>query len=140
MTTTGEAAAGFPVLPLPRERAPNVLVIMTDDVGFAASTTFGGEIPTPTLDSLAANGLEYTNFFTTALCSPTRAALLTGRNHHAVGFGTVSEGATGYPGYNSIIPPEAAHGAAALRESGYSTAWIGKNHNVPTWAASPQGP
>ena len=76
----------------------------------------------------------------TALCSPTRAALLTGRNHHAVGFGNVAEAATGYPGYNSIIPPETAHGAAALRENGYSTAWIGKNHNVPTWAASPQGP
>jgi arylsulfatase len=140
MTTTGEAAAGFPVLPLPGEGAPNVLVIMTDDVGFAASTTFGGEIPTPTLDSLAANGLEYTNFFTTALCSPTRAALLTGRNHHAVGFGTVAELATGEPGYTSLIPKSAGTIAQILSGAGYDTAMFGKNHNVPTWQSGSLGP
>jgi arylsulfatase len=131
---------GWPPAIMPPEGAPNVLLVLIDDAGFGSNSTFGGVVPTPTLDKLAKAGLRYTQMHNTALCSPTRAALLTGRNHHAVGFGTVSEGATGYPGYNSIIPPEAAHGAAALKENGYSTAWIGKNHNVPTWVASPQGP
>ena len=125
---------------MPPERAPNVLLILTDDVGFAAPSTFGGVIPTPTLDSVAQNGLRYTTFHTTALCSPTRAALLTGRNHHQVGFGNIAELSTGYPGYNSIIPPETATIAAILRQNGYATAWFGKNHNVPPWEASPAGP
>ena len=86
-----------------RQRAPNILLILTDDVGFGAPSTFGGVIPTPALDRLAADGLRYTNFHTTSLCSPTRAALITGRNHHSVGFGVISEQSTGFPGYNSII-------------------------------------
>src|SRR4051812_43731607 len=93
---------------VPPKGAPNVLLIMTDDVGFAAPSTFGGVIPTPSLDRIAQAGLRYTQFHSTSLCSPTRAALITGRNHHAVGFGVVSEGATGFPGYNSIIPKDSA--------------------------------
>ena len=97
-------------------------------------------MPTPTVDKLAQRGLRYTEMHNTALCSPTRAALLTGRNHHAVGFGSVAEASTGYPGYDFITRPETAHGALALKENGYSTAWFGKNHNVPVWEAIPQGP
>jgi arylsulfatase len=92
----------------PPEGAPNILLIMTDDVGFGAPSTFGGVIPTPALDRIAANGLRYTNFHSTALCSPTRAALITGHNHHSAGFGVVAEMATGYPGYDSIIPRDKA--------------------------------
>jgi len=125
---------------MPPANAPNVLLILTDDVGFAAPSTFGGVIPTPTLDRVAADGLRYTTFHTTALCSPTRAALLTGRNHHQVGFGNVSELSTGYPGYNAIIPRETATIAAILRQNGYSTAWFGKEHNIPPWEASAAGP
>lgn len=99
--------SGFPVTPAPPPGAPNVLVIMTDDVGFAAASAFGGSIPTPNIDRLAANGLVYNNFHTTSICSPTRAALLTGRNHHAVGFGTVADLARAEPGYSSIIPKSA---------------------------------
>src|SRR5262250_528704 len=93
----------WPMRVVPPKGAPNILLIMTDDVGFAAPSTFGGVIPTPVLDRIAANGLRYTNFHSTSLCSPTRAALITGRNHHAVGFGVVSDGSTGFPGYNSVI-------------------------------------
>ena len=125
---------------MPPANAPNVLLILTDDVGFAAPSTFGGVIPTPTLDRVAADGLRYTTFHTTALCSPTRAALLTGHNHHHVGFGNISELSTGYPGYNAIIPRETATIAAILRQNGYSTAWFGKDHNVPPWEASAAGP
>lgn len=120
--------------------APNVLIILTDDVGFAASSTFGGPIPTPTFDRLAANGLKYNRFHTTALCSPTRAALLTGRNHHAVGTGVIQELGTGYPGYSSVIPKSAATIAEVLRQNGYATAQFGKNHNVPDWQNNPAGP
>ncbi|HEY2659864.1 MAG TPA: arylsulfatase [Caulobacteraceae bacterium] len=120
--------------------APNVLLIMTDDVGFGASGTFGGPIPTPTFDDLAAHGLRYNEFHTTALCSPTRAALLTGRNHHSVGSGTIAELATGYPGYTSVIPKSAATITEVLRQNGYSTAQFGKNHNVPDWQNNPAGP
>lgn len=120
--------------------APNVLLILTDDVGFGAPSTFGGVIPTPALDRVAANGLRYTNFHTTALCSPTRAALITGRNHHSVGFGVISEISTGFPGYNSIIPKDASTMGRILRDNGYSTAWFGKNHNTPTYTASQAGP
>ena len=125
---------------MPPEGAPNVLLVLIDDAGFGSNSAFGGVVPTPTLDKLAQRGLRYTQMHNTALCSPTRAALLTGRNHHRVGFGTVAEAASGYPGYDSITRPEMAHGALALKENGYSTAWFGKNHNVPTWEASPQGP
>ena len=113
---------------------------MTDDVGFAASSAMGGGIPTPYLERLAARGLTYTNFHTTALCSPTRAALLTGRNHHAVGFGTVSDLARGEPGYNSVIPKSAGTIAQILSAAGYDTAMLGKNHNVPSWQDGPLGP
>jgi arylsulfatase A-like enzyme len=131
---------GWPPTVMPPEGAPNVLLVLIDDAGFSSNSTFGGIVPTPTLDKLAKSGLRYTQMHNTALCSPTRAALLTGRNHHVCGFGMVAEGASGYPGYNSVIPPEVAHGAATLKENGYSTAWFGKNHNVPVWEASPQGP
>ncbi|HWT08255.1 MAG TPA: arylsulfatase [Roseomonas sp.] len=135
-----DSQEAWPPQVMPPERAPNVLLILTDDVGFGAPATFGGVIPTPTLDAVAQNGLRYTTFHTTALCSPTRAALLTGRNHHQVGFGNISELSSGYPGYNSIIPRETATVAAILQQNGYATAWFGKNHNVPPWEASAAGP
>ena len=113
---------------------------MTDDVGFAAPSTFGGVIPTPALDRIADNGLRYTNFHSTSLCSPTRAALITGRNHHSVGFGVVSERSTGFPGYNSLIPKDSATIGRILRENGYRTSWFGKDHNTPTYQASQAGP
>jgi arylsulfatase A-like enzyme len=123
-----------------RARHPNVLVILTDDVGFAASSTFGGPVRTPTLDALAAAGLRYTNFHTTALCSPTRAALLTGRNSHAVGMGSITEGASAEPGYTSVIPKSAATVARVLRDQGYRTAAFGKYHLIPKWELSAAGP
>jgi arylsulfatase len=113
---------------------------MTDDVGFGAPSTFGGVIPTPALDYVAQNGLRYTNFHSTALCSPTRAALITGRNHHSVGFGVISEGSTGYPGYDSIIPKSKATIATILKDNGYVTAWFGKDHNTPAFQTSAVGP
>ena len=125
---------------VPPAGAPNILLIMTDDVGFAAPSTFGGVIPTPTLDRIAATGLRYTNFHSTALCSPTRAALITGRNHHSAGFGVVSEQSTGFPGYNSIIGKDCASIGRILQEHGYRTAWFGKNHNTPVYQASQAGP
>jgi arylsulfatase len=120
--------------------APNVLVILTDDVGFGASSTFGGPIPTPTLDALAKEGLRYNEFHVTAMCSPTRAALLTGRNHHDVGFGHVTESANAFDGYTSVIPRSAATIAEILKDNGYATALIGKHHNTPTWETSQAGP
>ncbi|MGB2626104.1 MAG: sulfatase-like hydrolase/transferase [Candidatus Acidiferrum sp.] len=125
---------------VPPKGAPNVLLIMTDDAGFGVSSTFGGVIPTPALDRIANAGLRYTNFNSTALCSPTRAALITGRNHHSVGFGVISEQATGYPGYNSIIPKDKATIGRILKENGYTTAWFGKDHNTPAFSASAAGP
>ncbi len=124
----------------PPKNAPNVLLIMTDDVGFGAPSTFGGVIPTPNLDRVAAMGLRYTQFHSTALCSPTRAALITGRNHHSVGFGVVSDIATGYPGYDSIIPRDSATVGEILKENGYATSWFGKDHNTPAYEASQLGP
>ena len=124
----------------PPKDAPNVLLIMTDDAGYGVAGTFGGVIPTPALDRIANNGLRYTNFHSTALCSPTRAALITGRNHHSAGFGVVSEQATGFPGYNSIIPRDKATVGRILRENGYHTSWFGKNHNTPEFQASQAGP
>ena len=125
---------------VPPKGAPNILLIITDDAGFGVSSTFGGVIPTPALDLIAKNGLRYTNFNSTALCSPTRAALITGRNHHSVGFGVISEQATGFPGYNSIIPKDKVTVGRILKENGYSTSWFGKNHNTPSFAASQAGP
>ena len=130
----------FPQPVKPPAGSPNILLIITDDVGFGASSTFGGPIPTPTFDRLATNGLRFTRFHTTALCSPTRAALLTGRNHHSVGTGMITEVSTGYPGYNSIIPKSAATVGEVLRQNGYSTSWFGKCHNVPVWETTQAGP
>jgi len=120
--------------------APNVLVILTDDVGFGASSTFGGPIPTPTMDRLAKNGLRYNTFHTTALCSPTRAALLSGRNHHSANTGVIMELGTGYPGYNSQMAKSNGTFAEVLKQHGYNTSWYGKNHNVPDWMTSQAGP
>src|SRR5215831_19192896 len=125
---------------VPPAGAPNILLIITDDVGFGAPSTFGGVVPTPSLDRIAANGLRYINFHTTSLCSPTRAALITGRNHHSVGFGVISELATGFPGYNSVIDKDSATIGRILREHGYRTSWFGKNHNTPSYQASQAGP
>lgn len=120
--------------------APNILLVLLDDVGFGASSTFGGPINTPTLERLAENGLKYTNFHTTALCSPTRAALITGRNHHSVHTGVIMEAASGYPGYDSLMGKDTATIAEVLRQSGWSTSWFGKQHNVPDWQSSAAGP
>ena len=125
---------------VPPKGAPNVLLIMTDDVGFGAPSTFGGVIPTPALDRIAKAGLRYTQFHSTSLCSPTRAALITGRNHHSTGFGVISEQSTGFPGYNSIIPKDIATIGEILKENGYATSWFGKDHNTPTFTASQAGP
>src|ERR1700746_1291533 len=116
---------------VPPKGAPNVLLIMTDDQGFGAPSTFGGVIPTPTMDRIARSGLRYTNFHSTSLCSPTRAAIITGRNHHSVGFGVVGELATGFPGYDSIIPIEKGTIGTVLKANGYATAWVGKEHKPP---------
>jgi arylsulfatase A-like enzyme len=120
--------------------APNVLLILIDDSGFGQWGTFGGQVPTPNLDQLAKAGLSYTRFHTTALCSPTRAALLTGRNSHSAGTGVITELGSGYPGYSGQIPKSEAMGAEILRQNGYSTAFFGKNHNIPDWETSASGP
>ena len=137
-----DPATSFPPIePLrPPEGAPNVLVVLLDDVGFAASSAFGGPVNTPVAERLAADGLKYNRFHTTALCSPTRQALLTGRNHHAVGMGGITEIATSAPGYNSIRPNTCAPLAETLKLNGYSTAQFGKCHEVPVWETSPMGP
>src|SRR6187551_3817839 len=132
-----------PAWPGPRRApagAPNVMVVVLDDVGFAQLGCYGSDISTPTFDRLAAGGLQYTRFHTTALCSPTRAALLTGRNHHSVGMGTVPEIAMGFPGYSSLRPNTKAPLAMTLKLNGYSTAQFGKGHGVPVWQSSPMGP
>jgi arylsulfatase A-like enzyme len=125
---------------VPPKGAPNVLLIMTDDQGFGVSGTFGGVVPTPALDRLAKAGLRYTHFHSTALCSPTRAALITGRNHHSVGFGVIGELSTGYPGYDSVIGVENATVGTILKDNGFSTSWFGKNHNTPGFQYSVAGP
>jgi arylsulfatase len=130
----------WPELVVPPKGAPNILLIMTDDVGFSAPSTFGGVIPTPALDRIANMGLRYTRFHTTALCSPTRAALLTGRNHHSVATGVVVDQATGYPGYDSVIKRDTVAIGEILRQNGYDTSWYGKDHNTPQWVASQAGP
>jgi arylsulfatase A-like enzyme len=130
----------WPAKIVPPKGAPNVLLIMTDDQGYGVSGTFGGVIPTPTMDRIAKMGLRYTQFHSTALCSPTRAALITGRNHHSVGFGVIGEMSTGYPGYDSIIGPDKATIGEILKENGYATSWFGKEHNTPTYQYSSAGP
>jgi hypothetical protein len=125
---------------VPPKGAPNILLIMTDDQGYGVSGTFGGVIPTPALDRIAAMGLRYTQFNSTALCSPTRAALITGRNHHSVGFGIIAEQSTGYPGYDSVIGVENATIGTILKQNGYATSWFGKNHNTPSYQYSAAGP
>jgi arylsulfatase len=132
-----------PKLFLPRsapEGAPNILLVLIDDAGFGASSTFGGPCHTPGLTKLAENGLRYNRFHTTAVCSPTRAALLTGHNHHSAGTGIIMETCTGFPGYTGIIPQNTASIGAILQDHGYTTAWIGKNHNVVGTQASMVGP
>ena len=130
----------WPPRVVPPKGAPNVLLIMTDDSGYGVTSTFGGVIPTPALDRIAKAGLRYTQFHSTALCSPTRAAIITGRNHHSVGFGVIGEMATGYPGYDSIIGPENATVGRILSDNGYATSWFGKNHNTPSFQYSAAGP
>jgi arylsulfatase A-like enzyme len=135
-----DSKSAWPARIVPPKGAPNILLILTDDVGFGAPSTFGGIIPTPAMDRIAANGLRYTNFHSTSLCSPSRAALITGRNHHSVGFGVISEIATGFPGYNSVIGRDSATIGRILLENGYKTAWEGKNHNTPVYQTSAAGP
>lgn len=125
---------------VPPKGAPNVLLIMTDDQGYGISGTFGGVIPTPTMDRIAKMGLRYTQFHSTALCSPSRAAIITGRNHHSVGFGVIAEQATGYPGYDAIIGVDNGTIGEILKQNGYATSWFGKNHNTPDYQYSTAGP
>jgi arylsulfatase A-like enzyme len=125
---------------VPPKGAPNVLLIMTDDQGYGVPGTFGGVIPTPALDRIAKAGLRYTRFNSTALCSPTRAALITGRNHHSGGFGVITELSTGYPGYDSIIGADNATIGNILKGNGYATSWFGKNHNTPSFQYGVSGP
>ena len=130
-----------PIEPLrPPKGAPNVLIVLIDDCGFGASSAFGGPIATPNAERLANNGLKLNRFHTTALCSPTRQALLTGRNHHSVNMGGICEIATSAPGYTSVLPKNKAPLAMTLKLNGYSTAQFGKCHEVPVWQTSPLGP
>jgi len=124
----------------PPAGAPNVLIVLIDDAGFGSSSAFGGPCQTPTFEKLAANGFRYNRFHTTALCSPTRQALLTGRNHHSAGMGCITELATSAPGYSSVLPKNKAPLAMTLKLNGYATAQFGKCHEVPVWQTSPMGP
>ena len=139
-TTYKESQPDFPKPIKAPAKAPNVLLVLLDDVGFGQTSTFGGLIETPNLDRLASKGLRYNQFHTTALCSPTRAALLTGRNHHSVSTGVITELASGYPGYTAILPRSAATIAEVLRDNGYNTAAFGKWHNTPDYETSAVGP
>ena len=138
--TYKDSEGAWPKLPAAPAGAPNVVVILLDDVGFGQTGTFGGPVPTPALDKLASNGLRYTRFHTTAICGPSRAALITGRNHHNAGSGFLTEWATGFPSYNNMIPKTTASVAATLKGNGYATSWFGKNHNTPDWESSVAGP
>lgn len=138
--TYQESTEAWPQLPQPPADAPNVVIIMLDDTGFGQTGTFGGPVPTPALDELAANGLKYNRFHTTAICGPSRAALLTGRNHHNCGSGFLAEWATGFPSYTTMIPKSTATVGKILKENGYNTSWFGKNHNTPDWESSVVGP
>ena len=130
----------WPPTVVPPKGAPNVLLIMTDDQGYGVPSTFGGVIPTPTLDRVANAGLRYTQFHSTSLCSPSRAAIITGRNHHSVGFGVIAEMSTGYPGYDAVIGLESATIGTILKQNGYATSWFGKDHNTPGDQMSTAGP
>ena len=138
--TAAESKPAKPAILTPPEGAPNVVIVLLDDVGFGASDVFGGPVPMPALRKVADQGLRYNQFHTTALCSPTRAALLTGRNHHSAHFGAISEIAIGFPGYDSVIPKSKATIGEVLKGNGYNTAWFGKNHITPMWETSPAGP
>jgi len=135
-----QSKPSWPMRVVPSKGAPNVLLILLDDAGYGSNSTFGGVIPTPTLDRIAKAGLRYTNFHSTALCSPTRAALITGRNHHSVGFGVIAEMATGYSGYDSFITKDSVTIGRILKDNGYATSWFGKDHNTPAFQASQAGP
>lgn len=135
-----ESTAWWPPRIAPPKGAPNILLVLIDDAGYASWSTFGGLIPTPTQDQLAKEGLRYINFHTTALCSPTRAALITGRNPHSVGSGVISEMSTGFPGYNNLVGKQNATVARVLQANGYATSWFGKEHNIPLWEMTPNGP
>ena len=138
--TYKDSTASYPQPIMAPKGAPNVLLVLLDDVGFGMTSTFGGPVPTPHLDRLAANGLSYTRFHTTALCSPTRAALLAGRNHHSVGTGVIIEMGTGFPGYTGMIPRTTALISQILRDNGYATGMFGKWHNTPEPEITPAGP
>jgi len=135
-----DSKSDFPLPVKAPKGAPNVVIILLDDVGYGASSTFGGPCDTPTLNKLAKNGLRYTQFHTTSISSPTRASLLTGRNHHTVHTGNIMELATGFPGYDSVMGRDTATIAEILKQKGWNTAWFGKNHNVPDWQNSQAGP
>lgn len=135
-----DSKSDFPVPIQAPKGAPNIVLVLSDDVGFGASSTFGGPIETPTLERLAKSGLRYTQFHTTAMCAPTRAALLTGHNHHSAHTGVVMEQATGFPGYDSLMGKDTATIAEILKQHGWNTAWFGKDHNVPDWQNSQAGP
>src|SRR6185503_15012247 len=139
-STYADSEADVISVPSPPAGAPNVVVVLLDDVGFGQTGTFGGPANTPTLQKLANEGLRYNRFHTTALCSPTRAALITGRNHHSTSFAGITECATGYDGYCCVLPKDCGTIGEVLRQNGYMTAWIGKNHNTPTWETSSAGP
>ena len=138
--TFADSTPSYPQPVKPPEGSPNVLLILLDDVGFGMCSPFGGPVETPNLEKLAQNGLTYNRFHTTALCSPTRAALLAGRNHHSVGTGVIIEMGTGYPGYTGIIPKETALISQVLRDNGFATSMFGKWHNTPEGDISPAGP
>jgi len=138
--STKDSKSDFPQPVQAPKGAPNIVLVLLDDVGFGASSTFGGPIDTPTLERLAQNGLRYTQFHTCALSSPTRAALLTGRNHHSVHTGVIMEQGTGFPGYDSLMGKDTATIAEVLKQKGWNTSWFGKNHNVPDWQSSQAGP
>jgi phosphoglycerol transferase MdoB-like AlkP superfamily enzyme len=137
--TVGDSTKDFPQEVKAPKGAPNILLILTDDVGFGASSTFGGPVPTPTMDRLANEGLRYTQFHTTALCSPTRAALLTGRNHHSAATGIIMEAGTGFPGYNTLMPKSVGTFAEVLRQNGYNTAWYARITTCPTGTTAKPG-
>jgi arylsulfatase A-like enzyme len=138
--TYEDSVEAWPELPKPPAGAPNVVLILLDDTGFGQTGTFGGPVPTPSLDRLAADGLKYNRFHTTAICGPSRASLLTGRNHHNAGSGFLVEWATGYPSYTTMIPQSTATIGRILKSNGYNTAWFGKNHSTPDWESSVVGP
>ena len=138
--TYKESKEAWPPLPTAPAGAPNIVVILLDDVGFGQTGTFGGPVPTPELDKLAAQGLKYTRFHDTGICGPSRAALLTGRNHHNAATGFLAEWATGYPSYNNMLPASTATMGAIFKDNGYDTSWFGKNHNTPDWESSVAGP